>query len=94
MLPITLRMGGREVRSITKNLSEGGLGLWSLPYYLPGSKLEFMLDLIPAWPLHGTGELVWNKEQDLAGLKFNILSNETYTRLSAWINRPVTERAA
>jgi hypothetical protein len=94
MLPITLHMGGREVRSITKNVSEGGIGLWSLPYFLPGSKLEFTLDVPSAGPFHGTGELVWNKEQDLAGIKFDILSNETYTRLSAWINRPMLEKAA
>jgi hypothetical protein len=94
MLPITLQMGGREVRSITKNVSEGGIGLWLLPHHLPGSKLEFMLDVPSTGPFHGTGELVWNKEQDLAGIKFDILSNETYTRLSAWINSGVLERAA
>jgi hypothetical protein len=94
MVPITLQVGGREVRSITKNVSEGGIGLWSLPYHLPGSKIEFTLDFPSAGPLHGTGELVWNKEQNLAGIKFDILANETYTRLSALINRGVHESAA
>jgi CheY-like chemotaxis protein len=94
MVPITLQMGGREVRSITKNLSEGGIGLWSLPYHLPGSELEFMLDIPSAGGFHGTGEIVWNKEQNLAGIKFHILPNETYTRLSAWINSGVLGRAA
>lgn len=94
MVPITLQVGGRKLQSITKNVSEGGMTLWSLPYYLAGSKLEFILDSPFTGLFQGTGEIAWNKDRALAGVKFNILSDATYTRLSALINRGVLKETA
>jgi hypothetical protein len=94
MVPVTLRLGARKLGSTTKNLSEGGMTLWSLEFYMPGSQLEFVLDIPYAGTIRGGGEIVWNKRQGLAGVKFNILPNESYSDLSGWINQESLKRAS
>ncbi len=85
MVPVNLKVNGREAESTMANLSEGGMAIWSLHYHPRGSKLQFTFDLPFYGEIGGYGEIAWTDPQGLAGVRFNILNDEQYTRLASWI---------
>jgi hypothetical protein len=87
MVPVELTVKGRQSECTLSNLSEGGMAIWSLQYYPPGTALDFTFALPFGAQIHGTGEIAWTSEDGLAGVKFNILSDRVYTYLSDWIMR-------
>ena len=94
MVPVELKVNGRVVESTMSNLSEGGMAIWSLHYHPPGSKVAFSFALPFGGQIQGSGEIAWTNQEGLAGLKFNILPDQAYTHLSAWISRRETRPAA
>lgn len=94
MVPVALQANGKELEGTMCNLSEGGMAIWSLHYHARGSKLDFEFDLPSAGRIKGTGEITWNGADGLAGIRFNILPNETYSLLSNWVGRRYAKPAA
>ena len=94
MVPVELKVNGRDAESTMSNLSEGGMAIWSLHYHPPGSKVAFSFRLPFGGEIRGRGEVAWTNQEGLAGVKFNILHDQAYTHLSGWINRRETLPAA
>jgi len=87
MVPVELKMKERAVESTMSNLSEGGMAIWSLYYHAPGSALEFAFELPIGGLIRGKGEVAWTNADGLAGVKFDILPDQAYSFLSAWISQ-------
>ncbi|HYX53864.1 MAG TPA: hypothetical protein VE783_10475, partial [Candidatus Limnocylindrales bacterium] len=50
-----------------------------------GTKVEFSFELPFGGMMCGRGEITWTDSQGLAGVRFNILSDEQYSMLAGWI---------
>jgi len=87
MVPVELKMKQRAVESTMSNLSEGGMAIWSLYYHAPGSALEFAFELPIGALIRGRGEVAWTNADGLAGVKFDVLRDQAYSSLSAWISQ-------
>ncbi|HEY6309101.1 MAG TPA: PilZ domain-containing protein [Candidatus Angelobacter sp.] len=87
MVPVELRMKEREVESTMSNLSEGGMAIWSLYYYRPGSAIQFAFEIPFGGLVRGDGEVAWTNADGLAGIKFRSLCDQASAHLSAWIAR-------
>lgn len=87
MVPVEMNIKGRGSECTMSNLSEGGMAIWSLHYHAPGTLLKFSFGLPFGAEIQGEGEIAWTSPDGLAGVKFRILSDETYTRLSEWITQ-------
>ncbi len=85
MVPVEMNINGSDSECTMSNLSEGGMAIWSLNYHPPGTVLKFAFALPFGAEIHGQGEIAWTSPDGLAGVKFRILSDEIYTRLSDWI---------
>ncbi len=85
MVPVEMKVNGRELESTMSNLSEGGMAIWSLHYHPPGSRATFSFALPFGGEIRGTGQIAWTNQEGLVGVKFNILPDQAYTDLSAWI---------
>jgi CheY-like chemotaxis protein len=87
MVPVELRMKEREVESTMSNLSEGGMAIWSLYYYAPGSAIQFAFEIPFGGLIRGEGDVAWTNADGLAGIRFRTLSDQASAHLSAWIAR-------
>jgi CheY-like chemotaxis protein len=87
MVPVEVRMKEREVESTMSNLSEGGMAIWSLYYYAPGSAIHFAFEIPFGGLVRGEGEVAWTNADGLAGVRFRALSDQASAHLSAWIAR-------
>lgn len=85
MVPVNLKVNGRETESTMANLSEGGMAIWSLHYHPRGTRVEFSFELPFGGEIRGRGEITWTDAQGLAGVRFNILSDQQYSMLAGWI---------
>jgi hypothetical protein len=47
--------------------------------------VEFSFELPFGGMMCGRGEITWTDSQGLAGVRFNILSDEQYSMLAGWI---------
>jgi len=94
MVPVEMKVNGRDLESTMSNLSEGGMAVWSLHYHPPGSKVMFSFALPFGGEIRGTGTITWTNQDGLAGVKFNILSDQAYTHLAAWITGREAKPAA
>lgn len=94
MVPVELSVNGRQLESTMSNLSEGGMAIWSLHYHPPGSKVTFSFELPFGACIEGSGEITWNNQDGLAGMKFNILPDQAYSRLAGWISGRESKPAA
>jgi CheY-like chemotaxis protein len=94
MVPVELKVSGRQVESSMANLSEGGMAIWSLQYHPPGSKLSFVFELPFGQAIQGSGEITWTNKDGMAGVRFNILPDQAYSRLSGWISGRESKPAA
>jgi CheY-like chemotaxis protein len=87
MVPVEVRMKEREVESTMSNLSEGGMAIWSLYYYAPGSSVHFAFEIPFGGLVRGEGEVAWTNADGLAGVRFRTLYDQAPAHLSAWIAR-------
>ncbi len=87
MVPVELNMNQRRVESTMSNLSEGGMAIWSLYYYAPGSALQFAFEIPFGGLIRGDGEVAWTNADGLAGIRFHALSDQAQAHLSAWVAR-------
>ena len=94
MVPVEMKVNGRSLESTMSNLSEGGMAVWSLHYHPPGSRVTFSFALPFGGEIQGTGTITWTNQDGLAGVKFNILSDQAYTHLSVWITGREAKPAA
>jgi DNA-binding response OmpR family regulator len=85
MVPVNLKVNGRDLESTMANLSEGGMAIWSLHYHPRGTRVEFSFELPYGGEISGRGQITWTDSQGLAGVHFNILSDEQYSMLAGWI---------
>jgi FixJ family two-component response regulator len=92
MVPVELNVRDREMEGTMSNLSEGGMAIWSLFYYAPGTTIEFAFELPFGGLVRGTGEVAWTNADGLTGIKFDALPDRSYTHLSGWIVRSETKR--
>jgi hypothetical protein len=94
MVPVELKVNGRLIESTMSNLSEGGMAIWSLQHYPPGSKIAFAFELPFGQMIQGSGEITWTNQDGLAGVKFNILPDQVYSHLAGWISGRESKPAA
>jgi DNA-binding response OmpR family regulator len=87
MVPVNLKVNGRELESTMANLSEGGMAIWSLHYHPRGTHVEFSFELPFGGEISGCGKITWTDPQGLAGVRFNLLTDEQYSVLAGWIFR-------
>jgi ActR/RegA family two-component response regulator len=87
MVPVELKMKARRVESTMSNLSEGGMAIWSLYYHTPGSSIQFAFEIPFGGLIRGEGKVAWTNADGLAGIKFNVLTDEAWNHLSGWIAR-------
>jgi CheY-like chemotaxis protein len=87
MLPVALRAYAMQDQGTMANLSEGGMALWSVREYAPGSAVEFSFTLPFGGAIRGQGEIAWTSPDGAVGIKFNILPDSAYTHLFAWLSR-------
>ncbi|HEX7289306.1 MAG TPA: PilZ domain-containing protein [Candidatus Angelobacter sp.] len=94
MVPVELKVNGRDMESTMSNLSEGGMAIWSLHYHPQGSKVKFSFELPFGGAIQGSGEITWINQDGLAGVKFNILRDQAYSDLAGWISGRESKPAA
>jgi CheY-like chemotaxis protein len=87
MLPVALRVHEAQAQSTMANLSEGGMALWSVREYAPGTPVEFSFTLPFGGLIRGQGEIAWTNPEGAVGVRFNILPDAAYTHLYAWLSR-------
>lgn len=87
MVPVELRIKGRDVESTMSNLSEGGMAIWSLFYHAPGTTIQFAFELPFGGLVRGYGDVAWSNGDGLAGIRFHTLLGEAASHLSAWLQR-------
>ncbi len=85
MVPVNLEVNGAHAESTMSNLSEAGMAIWSIQNYPMGSVLRFSFELPFGERIEGKGEVTWISPDGLAGVRFNILSDNAYSSLSNWI---------
>ena len=72
------------------------MAIWSVQTYARGAKLNFSFELPFGGRIAGNGEVTWVNADGLAGVRFNILSDQAYSSLSNWIalrnTRPAPKR--
>jgi hypothetical protein len=87
MLPVALHAYEMQDQSTMANLSEGGMALWSVREYAPGTPVEFSFTLPFGGQIRGQGEIAWTNSDGAVGVRFNILPDIAYTHLFAWLSR-------
>jgi len=87
MVPVQLKVMGREVESTMSNLCEGGMAIWSLYYHTPGSEVQFAFELPFGGSVRGKGEVAWTNTDGLAGVKFHYLPDQACEHLTGWATR-------
>lgn len=86
-IPVELkRQGSRTVHCITRNVSEGGMGLRSANGVEVGQEFEirFHLPEEQNW-IEGHCTIMWTDETGNAGVKFVHLPSADYKRMKEWI---------
>src|SRR5919108_3730631 len=86
-IPVELkRHGSRTLHCITRNISEGGMGLHSVNSAQPGQEFEirFHLPEEQNW-IEGHCVVRWADQSGNAGVKFVQLPSADYKRMKAWI---------
>jgi c-di-GMP-binding flagellar brake protein YcgR len=80
------RQGSRAVHCITRNISEGGMGLRSASGVEVGQEFEirFHLPEEQNW-IEGHCAVMWTDEAGNAGVKFVHLPAADYKRMKEWI---------
>jgi hypothetical protein len=96
MVPVNLEVNGAHAECTMSNLSEAGMAIWSIHNYSLGSILRFSFELPFGERIEGKGEVTWTTPDGLAGVRFNILSDNAYSSLSNLIalrnTKPATGR--
>jgi len=87
MLPLELKVSGRREDVMMANLSEGGMAIWNLRPYVPGTLLEFSFRLPFGGHILGQGEITWTNGEGSSGVRFHILPDRAYTHLFGWLSR-------
>src|SRR5512146_621688 len=63
MVPVEMKVNGRDVESTMSNLSESGMAIWSLHYHPPGSRITFSFQLPFGGVIQGRGEITWTNQE-------------------------------
>ena len=87
MLPVALTVDNERDQSTMSNLSEGGMAVWSVREYAPGTAVGFSFKLPFGGHIRGQGEVAWTTPDGAAGIKFHILPDSAYTHLYGWLSR-------
>src|SRR5437588_848865 len=87
MLPVALTLGEEQDQSTMSNLSEGGMAIWSVREYAPGTAVNFSFTLPFGGLIRGEGRVTWTNPDGVAGVKFHILPDKAYTHLFSWLSR-------
>lgn len=87
MLPVALTVGKESDHSTMSNLSEGGMAVWSVREYAPGTAVGFSFTLPFGGLIRGEGRVAWTNPEGAMGIKFQILPDSAYSHLYGWLNR-------
>jgi len=87
MLPVALTVGKERDQSTMSNLSEGGMAIWSVREYAPGTAVGFSFTLPFGGVIRGVGQVAWTSPDGAMGIKFHILPDSAYSHLYGWLNR-------
>jgi len=87
MVPVQFTMDGRNLEGTMTNLSEGGMAVWCLQDAPLKAPMQFSFELPFGGLIQGKGEIAWTATDGTLGVKFDILQDQAYTHLSAWLGR-------
>jgi ActR/RegA family two-component response regulator len=86
-IPVTLKAAGNEQKTVTANISRGGMAVRCDQSMEPGRAINFVLDLPGGRPVEGQGEIVWAKTDGHMGIRFYLLGTESKQTLWNWIDQ-------
>ena len=86
-LPVVLRTNGREQKAMTSNISRGGMAVLGLEAFVPGSPVQFILELGVGEPVQGRGEIAWSNTDGAMGIRFYLMGEEVKKTLWNWMEQ-------
>jgi hypothetical protein len=86
-LPVILKTTDKEQRAMTLNISRGGMAVRCQHSLVPGSAIQFVLELPLGKPVRGRGEVTWANTDGQMGIRFYLMGEEVKTTLWHWMER-------
>jgi CheY-like chemotaxis protein len=84
-LPVILKTTEREQKTMTLNISRGGMSVRCPQSLVPGSALHFVLELPMGKPVDGRGEVAWANSDGQMGIRFYLVGEQVKTTLWHWM---------
>jgi CheY-like chemotaxis protein len=86
-LSVTLKTPSGEQKATTSNISRGGMAVRGMQSLVPGSAIQFVLDLPVGRPIRGRGEVAWANTNGQMGIRFYLVGEEVKTSLWQWMEQ-------